>query len=211
WIAEQTRDPAGGEPTHSNRIESLEDFLVAGALLKNRFPAQAGLSAFENQKLEQEPVVVNRHPPFRVVIGDPELGARPGAAHRRGHFGVLLAAFFFRGRRFPYVPRYTLPRRDLRSPLPMTAPYSRAACGAVRMGSSTLPVFRTPAGSNNRTSTSSSATVRCSTPCGTMSNSPGASSTERSRKSTRSRPRTTRKSSSSASWWCQTNSPWHLT
>src|SRR5262245_28339515 len=75
----------------------------------------------------------------------------------------------------------------------------------------TLPVFSVEAGSNSRTCASSSATGRCSTPRGTIRNSPSSSQTCRSRNSLRNRPLTTRKSSSSWSWWCQTNGPWNLT
>ena len=58
-----------------------------------------------------------------------------------------------------------------------------APMGAVNVSSMTFPVFRTPAGSNTITSASSSAAVRCSTPRGTTTNSPGPSSTFLSRNS----------------------------
>src|SRR6478609_5779375 len=61
------------------------------------------------------------------------------------------------------------------------------------------------------TATSSAATGRCSTPRGTTSISPSRSSTVRSRNSMRNAPRTTRNSSSSCSWLCQTNSPRNFT
>src|SRR3954452_19140685 len=75
----------------------------------------------------------------------------------------------------------------------------------------TFPVFSVDVGSNRRTCASSSATGRCSTPRGAIRNSPSSSQTCRSRNSIRNRPFTTRKSSSSWSWWCQTNGPWNLT
>src|SRR5262249_16002716 len=58
----------------------------------------------------------------------------------------------------------------------------RSSSGKVR-SFCTLPVLRVEAGSNRRTWTSSSATGRCSTPRGTMRNSPASSQTERSRNS----------------------------
>src|SRR5687768_15489462 len=87
----------------------------------------------------------------------------------------------------------------------------RSPIGAVSVSCSMFPVFLVAAGSKSSTWTSSSAAVRCSTPRGTMTNSPSASDTMRSRNSTRNVPRTTRKSSSSRSWWCHTNSPLNLT
>src|SRR5262249_40140737 len=56
-----------------------------------------------------------------------------------------------------------------------------------------------------------SATGQCSTPRGTTMNSPGPSSRSPVRNRMRNRPSTTRNSSSSASWWCQMNSPLSLT
>ena len=71
----------------------------------------------------------------------------------------------------------------------------------------TLPVLSVVLGSTRRTAVPSSATGWCSTPRGTMISSPGHRISSRSRKRIVSRPVTTRNSSSSASWWCHTNSP----
>ena len=76
---------------------------------------------------------------------------------------------------------------------------------------STLPVLRVVLGSSRRTWTSSAATGQCSTPLGMMASSPSSNHRSRSRSLMSKRPLTTRKSSSSCSWWCQTNSPWSLT
>jgi N-acetylglutamate synthase-like GNAT family acetyltransferase len=73
-----------------------------------------------------------------------------------------------------------------------------SSCATVR-SFRTLPVFRVVPGSNNSTCASSSATGRCSTPRGTIRNSPVSSHTCRSRNSMRNRPLTTRNSSSSSS------------
>src|SRR5688572_13061567 len=67
-------------------------------------------------------------------------------------------------------------------------PQSRTGSGTVR-SLTTLPVLSVPAGSKSKTSTSSSATGRCSMPRGTTIISPGPSSTTPSRNSMRSRPR----------------------
>src|SRR5712671_3202656 len=82
-----------------------------------------------------------------------------------------------------------------------------APMGAVNVSSITFPVFKTPAGSNTITSASSSAAVRCSTPRGTTTNSPGPNSTFLSRNSTRKRPRQTKNNSSTSLWWCHGKVP----
>src|SRR5271169_2715733 len=77
--------------------------------------------------------------------------------------------------------------------------YTRSSCATVR-SFTRLPVFRVPAGSNRRSQHSSSATGRCSTPCGTTMNSPSSIHSWWSRNSIRKRPLTTRNNSSSWSW-----------
>ena len=49
------------------------------ALVENRFPAQSGLSSFQNKKLKERAVIVNRHAPFFIMIADAELAPRPRA------------------------------------------------------------------------------------------------------------------------------------
>src|SRR5439155_8751891 len=53
---------------HSFRVEVVKDFAVMLALLEDGVPAQAGLRAIKNQKLEQCAVVMNRHAPFPVMV-----------------------------------------------------------------------------------------------------------------------------------------------
>src|SRR5258705_406796 len=43
-------------------------------------PAEPGVRAFEQQELEEHALVVHRHAPFLVVIGDAEWRGRPCAA-----------------------------------------------------------------------------------------------------------------------------------
>src|SRR5882724_75841 len=124
-IAQQPGHARRGESGDPRRIKLLDDLAITGALPEDGFPTQAGLSTLQDQKFEEQPVIVHRHAPFGIMIGNPELGARPRAAHRRGHFVPLLAVFFFRGRSLPYVPRKILPFLDLRSPFPMRAPVWR--------------------------------------------------------------------------------------
>jgi len=74
----------------------------------------------------------------------------------------------------------------------------------------TFPVFRVPFGSNSITETSCSATGLCSTPRGTMMNSPSCTSTCFSRNSSVSCPLSTKNISSSLSCLCHTNGPINL-
>jgi hypothetical protein len=62
------------------RLEIIESAPVVLSLFQDGNPAQAGLGAFENQELEQQAVVVNRHAPFMVMIGDVKISFGPGAA-----------------------------------------------------------------------------------------------------------------------------------
>src|SRR6266849_4899090 len=96
---------------------------------------------------------------------------------------------------------------------------TRANCWATQMRSgratvlslTILPVFRVDLGSISTMWTSSSAAGQCSTPLGTMTNSPSRTMASWSRNFMRSVPLTTRNNSSSTSWWCQMNSPLSLT
>jgi hypothetical protein len=61
------------------RVEIVECAAVVLALRENRVPRQAGLRAFENQELEQRPVVAHRDAPLAVMVGGRERVARPAA------------------------------------------------------------------------------------------------------------------------------------
>ena len=53
---------------------------------------QPGLRAFEDQQLEQRAVVVHRHAPLGVVVGDVErVVAAPGAALKGAGAGILFS------------------------------------------------------------------------------------------------------------------------
>ena len=76
------------------RLEVVEGAAEVVALAQDGDPRQAGLEAVEHELLVERAVVVLRHAPFLVVIGDVErvVLARPGAAvnavgmeKRRGH------------------------------------------------------------------------------------------------------------------------------
>ena len=68
------------------RLELIESQAIILPFLEDDLPAQAGLGAFENQELEQEPVSMHRHAPFLVVILDVQIVLRPGTAvHWRFH------------------------------------------------------------------------------------------------------------------------------
>ena len=71
-------------------IEPIEGTTVIVPLPQDSGPAQAGLSALENQKLEEAAVVVKGRAPFEIVVGNRQNIARsPGTAHRFD--GPLLA------------------------------------------------------------------------------------------------------------------------
>src|SRR5437899_379807 len=61
-------------------IESVERLPIRRALLENGRPADARLSAFQDQQLEEQTVLVDRHAPLPIVIGDVELTSGPAAA-----------------------------------------------------------------------------------------------------------------------------------
>ena len=88
-VAEQSFDVAFGERGDGGGIEPGEGGAVSLALVEDRAPAQARLRAFEGEELEVLGVVVRRHPPLVVVIGDHErFGPRPLAPRlvlRRRH------------------------------------------------------------------------------------------------------------------------------
>lgn len=73
----------GGDPVD---IEVVKQRLVALALVKNRRPGQAGLSALEHEHFEEMTIVVRGDAPFRVVIVGEGRRAHPAAAVRLGTF-----------------------------------------------------------------------------------------------------------------------------
>ena len=60
------------------RSKSIERFSVVVAFPQNRIPAQSSLCAFQNQKLEEHPIVVYRNAPFLIVISDRGFRSGPG-------------------------------------------------------------------------------------------------------------------------------------
>ena len=92
-IREQALDYGRGEPGDLSGIETEEGPSVVFPLVENRAPAQAGLGPFEDQELEEHPVIVHRNAPFPVVIGDVEgIVAGPGAALQRAHTALPIRA-----------------------------------------------------------------------------------------------------------------------
>ena len=69
-------------PGNARWVEPVEGGPVVLALVEDRLPAQAGLSSFEDQELEQQPIVVDRHAPLVVVIVAVERPRGPGTAQR---------------------------------------------------------------------------------------------------------------------------------
>lgn len=70
------------ESSDALRLEIRKYFAITLALAKNRIPAEAGLSSFENQKFEERPVVMSRNTPFFVVIRDRKIIPGPTATPR---------------------------------------------------------------------------------------------------------------------------------
>src|SRR6185503_15138131 len=57
-VAEQLRDLSGAIPRHAPRIEPIERLAVVPALSEDGLPAQARLGSFQDEHLEEVPVVV---------------------------------------------------------------------------------------------------------------------------------------------------------
>src|SRR5262249_36215733 len=68
-IFHQRCDLLPAETRHRARIQTREGFAIGLQLSQYGAPAQTGLRAFEDQKLEEAPVVVHRYTPLGVVIG----------------------------------------------------------------------------------------------------------------------------------------------
>ena len=51
------------------RVETVEGCSVVLALAQHGVPGEAGLRSLEDEKLEEPPVVVDRHTPLLVVVG----------------------------------------------------------------------------------------------------------------------------------------------
>src|SRR6266851_6196351 len=71
----------GAVADHFLGVETVERFAVSLALAQYGKPAQARLSAFQTQHLEERTVVMQRHPPLGIVIGEvPGVRRAPRAA-----------------------------------------------------------------------------------------------------------------------------------
>ena len=79
-ILEQDADFLGVVASDFGGIEATEEFAVTFALLENGVPAEASLSAFEDEEFEPAVVVVDGNAPFFVVVSDAERVGGPGAA-----------------------------------------------------------------------------------------------------------------------------------
>ena len=97
--------------------------------------------------------------------------------------------------------------RDAATCEPPVAEVATAPSAVPYRSEITFPVLTVSVGSISRTQVSALAEGWCSTPCGTTIHSPGLTTTSPSRSRIVSSPLTTRKSSSSTSWWCQMKSP----
>src|SRR5882762_5596645 len=85
-IGHQSPHVACAEARDLCRVEPGEGPAIIVALVEDRRPRESRLCAFEDQELEQAPVVVDRHSPFLVVIAEVLLAPQgPGATA----FGVV--------------------------------------------------------------------------------------------------------------------------
>lgn len=76
-VAEQPPHFARAVTSDLLGAKAIERLAIIFALLENGIPAQSGLGAFENEELEEDAVIVHRHAPFLIVIGDGEFNRRP--------------------------------------------------------------------------------------------------------------------------------------
>lgn len=67
-IFQQRVDLPLSVPGHLLHVEPVERLDVAISSFQYRDPAQPRLRPLQHQKLEQPPVVMDRHPPLRVVV-----------------------------------------------------------------------------------------------------------------------------------------------
>src|SRR5262245_8137480 len=86
-VREQAPRVARPEARDLRGVEARECAPVVLAFPEDRRPGQTGLSALEDQELEQPPVVVDGNAPFLVVVAPVELAAQaPGTAPLRVAF-----------------------------------------------------------------------------------------------------------------------------
>ena len=79
-IAKKTFDSCRGEARYSRRIKIGKCIAIGLALFENRLPAETSLRTLECQKLEKNPVVVDGHTPFGIVIRDHQRRLSPATA-----------------------------------------------------------------------------------------------------------------------------------
>src|SRR5262249_34427545 len=74
------------------RVKPVIGGAIMFALTENRVPAEAGLGALENQKLEQPIVIVKRDTPLAIMVGDLKVIIGPetpsGGLHAKHNLAV---------------------------------------------------------------------------------------------------------------------------
>src|ERR1051326_1517399 len=65
---------------HLGWVKTVEGQSVVSAFLEDCLPAQAGLGAFQHQKLEEDSILMARYTPFCIVISDGQISFCPGAS-----------------------------------------------------------------------------------------------------------------------------------
>ena len=89
-VGQELLHPGRREARHLGGVEVGEGLAVAGAALEDGGPAEAGLRPLEHQELEVGGVVVHRHAPLGVVVGDHLVALRPLAAPHAVAHGVTV-------------------------------------------------------------------------------------------------------------------------
>src|SRR6266478_5833131 len=86
-IAEQPFHIARAVMRDLLRTKTVERFAIVLPFLENRRPAQPGLRALQDQKFKQFSIIMNRHTPFLIMIGDVWFSSRPGTTRHEGDGG----------------------------------------------------------------------------------------------------------------------------
>ncbi len=81
-VTQHALDARGRDASHSYGVESAKQLAISRALPQNGLPTQPGLCPFEHQELEEGRIVVERHTPLVIMVGDQVRRFRPRAALR---------------------------------------------------------------------------------------------------------------------------------
>ena len=93
WVGQQSLDIGRFEAGHDSRVEAGERPAVAFPLLEDGQPAETGLRSLQHQEFEEQSIIMDRHSPLAVVVGDVEgFVPHPGAARQQADSLLIAAA-----------------------------------------------------------------------------------------------------------------------